>query len=153
MKTISFFVPDVPVGRDSGETADGKHYTTREGNAWREKIAGYALSCPNRPTGEPHLGPVNVTVLFRLQRPGSHWLPSGELSARGRRLPCHTCKPDASNLAKPLEDAFSAGTKTRRGLGWWRDDAQIVSLVSLKRWCAQEEEPGVDITIRLSESH
>jgi len=64
MESIEFFVPGDPVGRDTGQTADGRHYTTAEGKRWRETIAGYALACPNRPTGQPCLGPVTITAVF-----------------------------------------------------------------------------------------
>jgi len=152
MRIVDFFVPGDPVGRDTGQTASGRHYTTAAGKMWRHKIAAYALACPDHPTGEPHLGAVTLTLIFMLPRPPSHYLVGGNLSAAGKRFPRPTGKPDCSNLLKPLEDVFSAGTKTSHGLAWWRDDAQIVTALVEKRWCSPGQEPGVYVTLRFEDS-
>lgn len=53
-----------------------------------------------------------------------------------------TPRGDNDNLEKGLWDAITA-----TGL-WWKDDSQIVTNRTTKRWAREGEEPGYYITIR-----
>lgn len=50
----------------------------------------------------------------------------------------HAHKPDASNLLKLLEDAFTDG-------GAWKDDALVVRAIAKK---AYREDPGVEVMVK-----
>jgi Holliday junction resolvase RusA-like endonuclease len=49
-----------------------------------------------------------------------------------------TAKPDADNLAKAILDGMTQGRA-------WGDDDQVVLLKVIKLWCAEGDEPRVDV--------
>lgn len=125
MSGYSFVVPGPPTGKGRPRfvRATGRAYTDKqtvlaENNilwAWRE--AGQ---------GRINDGPVTVLVEAVFERPQSHRLRSGALSAVGARSSSPTKKPDADNLLKAALDALNGHA--------WRDDAQVVNATVIKRW-------------------
>lgn len=82
-------------------------------------------------------GPVELTIVAYMQRPKAHLRASGQLSAEGERHPHPTKKPDASNIAKLVEDALNGCA--------WRDDSQVVDLIIKKRWAFGPQEPHIKV--------
>jgi Holliday junction resolvase RusA-like endonuclease len=76
---------------------------------------------------------VRLTVAFYLPRPKS--LP--------RRVTAHTKAPDVDKLARSLGDALTRIV--------YRDDAQIVDLLALKRYAPPGQSPYVDIRVEPSD--
>lgn len=99
---------------------------------WRNLVA---MEARRVAPATPWLGPVKITLVFRLQRPKGHYHPkSGELRADAARHP--SSPPDASKLLRAVEDALT-------GL-IYRDDAQIVHAVVWKQYGI----PGVEVEVR-----
>lgn len=97
-------------------------FTPDKTAAWEESIQGQALKhMPERLLE----GPLAVTMTFYFVKPAS---------ARRRKYP-HV-RPDLDNAVKSVKDALN-------GL-MWKDDAQIVDLIALKRYDSQ---PRVEIVI------
>jgi crossover junction endodeoxyribonuclease RusA len=75
---------------------------------------------------------VRLSIAFYLPRPQS--LP--------RRVTAHTKAPDVDKLVRALGDALSGVA--------FRDDAQIVDLIAMKRYTPDGEIPHVDIRVEPS---
>jgi Holliday junction resolvase RusA-like endonuclease len=91
-----------------------------------------------RCTRFPLLGPVVVSMIFRLPRP-----------QRLRRV-WPAVVPDIKNLMAPVEDALAGRVgKTKRSPGLIvQDDSQIVGYWMLfKRYATESESPGVEIKV------
>lgn len=84
--------------------------------------------------GPPLEGPLALSVLFVLPRPG-------RLIWKKRPMPRepHEVKPDVDNLLKSSIDALT-------GL-LWRDDTQIHRLVAVKCYAAGDEAPHVELQV------
>jgi Holliday junction resolvase RusA-like endonuclease len=80
-------------------------------------------------------GPLKVTLTFYRVRPQSHIGATG-LSKHGRETPYPITKPDAGKLARGTIDAMTGVI--------YRDDAQIVEEISIKRYGSP---PRVEILI------
>jgi Holliday junction resolvase RusA-like endonuclease len=68
-------------------------------------------------------GPLQLTVLFYVPRPKSHYGVKGQLKS-APRYP--TVRPDVTKLVRPLEDSLTGIV--------WRDDAQVVRQLAEKRY-------------------
>jgi len=77
-------------------------------------------------------GPVRLTLAFYLPRPKKY-------QHRRGIDPAHVTKPDASKLVRGVEDALTQVV--------YRDDAQIVELVVVKRYAALAAAPHVYIRV------
>jgi Holliday junction resolvase RusA-like endonuclease len=78
--------------------------------------------------GRPRIeGPVGLEVMAFTVRPKGHYRTDGSLSAAGKRHPYPDRKPDATNIAKLVEDALTE-------CGAWRDDSDVVQLRVVKLW-------------------
>lgn len=75
---------------------------------------------------------VRLTVVFYLPRPKS----------APKRITAHTTAPDLDKLVRALGDALTGVV--------YRDDAQIVDLVALKRYAALGAVPSVEIRVEPS---
>ena len=103
---------------------------------WREAIRAET----QRACEVPMAGPVEVTVVFRLRRPKSHYRTGRNahlLRAGAPRYP--DGKPDEDKLKRAVNDGLTAG-----GAFW--DDAQIVHSDVWKVW-ADDAQPGADIVV------
>ena len=72
------------------------------------------------------MGPVRLVLTIAKARTKGHYRKDGTLTKGAMRTPFPMGKPDADKVARCVGDA---GTGT-----WYRDDAQIVEWVIVKRW-------------------
>ena len=98
---------------------DNKH-----AKAYKQSVAGVALAAMNGRS--LFAGPVEVRMLFVLERPKSHYRAGGELSAAGERAPMHVTRPDVLKLARAVEDGMTGVV--------YKDDGQIVRETLSKVW-------------------
>lgn len=91
-------------------------YKTRIGHTARKQFS------------EPLSGPVAVEICFRYPIPRSWSKKRSERALEGLDLP--TVKPDIDNCVKGIFDALNKIA--------WKDDAQVVALVTRKDYAAQE---------------
>jgi crossover junction endodeoxyribonuclease RusA len=113
----------VPTSRD-WRVRPGVRWQVLDANAnaepWKRVVANTAKGAMLKNRFAMIDGPCFVSMVFRLNRPQSHFRSDGEtLSAEGNRNTAPAKKPDALKLARAVEDALT-------GIAY-RDDAQIVS--------------------------
>ncbi len=136
---ICFTVPGEPAGKGRARAARRK----RKGGAeyiaqiTPEKTARYenlvALAARHAMGGHaPFAGPVRLTIAAVFTIPAS-WSDKRRRAAEGAPV---TKKPDASNVAKAIEDGMNAIV--------FADDSQIVELLATKRYGFT---PGVAVTV------
>jgi Holliday junction resolvase RusA-like endonuclease len=107
---------------------------------WRRLVQAAGAAARDEHPG--FTGAVELRMGFDLPRPLAHFLPvNGRRSEPvlrdgAPRWPIGT--PDLDKLARCVADALTDATV-------WKDDAQVVSLTTAKRYAA---EPGVLITIK-----
>lgn len=139
MTAITVFVPGIPVPQGSlrGYVRGGRAVLTSDNaglRSWRSDVtAALAEKRPPAPIDEP----VEVRLEFSLLRPLGHYGRRGLLDSAplvpGR-------KPDLDKLARAVLDAATVA-------GIWTDDARVVSLRATKRYVAEDQMPGVHITV------
>ncbi len=151
---LSFFVHGTPMPepRPRARVIAGHAgiYHDKRADGWKQAVRDAAIAAIAK-DGNPHEGPIYpagsmvvVWMSFAFQRPKSHKLKSGELSAAGRRMPWMTSKPDLDNLAKAVLDALGGWPKGNPPLVW-KDDAQVTDIRCSKEY--GDGEPGVHVTI------
>lgn len=129
MRSLQFFMPMVPptvtfqdkalaVVKGRPVIHDSPKLTAMK-NKLRGHLAGHAPD-------QPIQGPVRVMVKWCYPITGKH--RDGEWK---------TTKPDTDNLQKALLDSMTK-------LGFWKDDAQVASLIVEKFWAAV---PGIFVSI------
>lgn len=124
----------------------GKIHTTHANSSklkpWRVNV-GWAAREAWR--SEAVSGPVRVSVVFRLQRPKSHFGTGKNIAAVKPSAPVeHTQVPDVDKLARAILDALTGVI--------FEDDKQVCGLHLTKRWVEEgegaliivETEKGVD---------
>lgn len=133
-RKISAWVECVPKGkgRPRMDTVRGRTYTPK---ATEQAEAEQAeLLRPYTPSA-PLEGALACRLIYALPIPAS-WPKKERARARlGEVMP--TGKPDVDNAGKLTLDVLT-------GLGWWKDDAQVVSLVVEKVYA---ERPGVRVEV------
>jgi len=141
MTTIAFTVPGTPVAQPrqrtrvmmmGGEPVAQNYTPARHPvTAFKTAVATAAAAVHK---GEPIEGPVRVTVMFVMPRPG-------RLVWKTRPTPrCWSpVKPDVDNLFKSVADALNKLI--------WRDDSQVVSVFITKKYAAGHEQPCVEVEI------
>jgi len=82
--------------------------------------------------------PVILSVVFRCQRPKSHFNKSG-LRASAPSACTSATHGDIEKLVRSTNDALTGVL--------FDDDRQVVSLVASKRYCEETELPGAIITV------
>jgi Holliday junction resolvase RusA-like endonuclease len=108
--------PRVVLTDDAGE----------EGKAWRSQVRDAALAAWGdfRPALE---GPVSVTFTFHTLRPQSHFGSGRNCEQLKEHAPAFpVSRPDVLKCARAIEDSLTSVI--------WRDDAQIVTELLLKRY-------------------
>lgn len=119
-------VPGRPRGkqRPRFNRSTGRAYTPAETVVFEQRIQTEWIAA-----GRPRLtdGPFIAEITAVYDRPGSHRLKNGELSAAGRRSPFPMPQVDLDNIAKTVMDAGN-------GL-LYKDDRQAVDLHVKRRWC------------------
>lgn len=101
-----------------------------KGKDWKAVVAHAAREVYH---GDLLDGPLAVTFVFYFPRPKGHFGKRGLLASAPQH---HAKKPDALKLARCAEDALTQVV--------WRDDAQIVSEVLVKKF---GEPARVEVTI------
>lgn len=136
---VSLFVPGVPAPGGSKtvfRTPSGKVNVTDAGGErnknWRAVVATVAYA---HFRGLPMDGPLEVSVVFVMPRPKSHFRRNGTLRPNAPRL--HTNKPDATKLWRSTEDALTGIL--------WRDDSTICRQAVEKVY---GDVPGARLTVR-----
>ncbi len=147
---ISFTVPAVPVAQPrpratlapGGKSARMHEVThiknTNTGERKAHPIVAFKATVRMTAQGvykaAPLEGPLRLTVLFLMPRPGN-------LIWKSRPMPraLHVKKPDLDNLAKSTKDALTGIL--------WRDDSQIAVLDCRKLTAAGDEQPRVEIRV------
>lgn len=141
---LSFFVRGVPVTKGSlvavsRNRADGSSYATlfEQSGAklteWRALIATGAKRAMGREM--PFSGPLYVQLRFFFPRPPSH-------SKAQRAIPWvyGNHRYDVDKLCRAALDAIGDAAI-------WKDDSQVAVLHSDKRYCDEDERPGVRIEV------
>lgn len=142
---IQFFVPGVPrpagskrafpirkAGVLTGRVAVVDD--NRNAKDWKATVAAVAVEAYR---GALLAGPIRLTVEFRMPRPKGHFRTgkrSNEIKDGSPRHPIG--RPDTLKLARCLEDCLTHLV--------WRDDAQIVDEILLKRYA---DKPGAWVEI------
>jgi len=140
MSEWNLHIPSLPVAQPrQRHTSFGANYVPKQHPVHAFKAA-VMLVCQQDGPGEPLQGPVHLRVTFSFPRPKSHWTAGGNLAKRATLR--HIQRPDLDNLGKSVMDAMTQA-------GVWGDDAQVMRLVLIKRWCDAGELPGV--LVRLEE--
>lgn len=102
---------------------------------WRAMVQQAAVEAVE----EPYEGPVELRLGFDLLRPAGHMGTGRNAGTVRASAPCYPIvAPDLDKLCRCIGDALTDA-------GIWRDDSQVVSLVSAKRYV--ELRPGVRITV------
>jgi len=109
-------------------------FNPKAGKSWKDAV--YSSAKHFAPT-QPPTGPVMVAILYSFSRPKSHYTSSGKLK-KGKESGLVAQRPDLDNLNKATLDALT-------NLGYWRNDSQIVALLSGKVWT--DKQPGAIIFI------
>jgi Holliday junction resolvase RusA-like endonuclease len=139
---IAFHVPAVPVAQprprsrvfvDKGGNPRTQNYTpTRHPVNVFKAAAQQAFATEY--DGPPLEGPLAVTLVFVLPRPGGKvWKMKPMLRY------WHAKRPDIDNLSKAIMDALSDLA--------WRDDAQVCDISASKVVAAGDEQPHVEVGI------
>lgn len=106
--------------------------------AWKDLIAWTAKSGWK---GRPLVtAPLEAVMIFYRRRPADHWTSKGELSAKGKRNPFPTTKPDVLKYGRPVEDALSEIV--------YRDDNLIVDEHLYKRYKGYDDPERVEVVLR-----
>lgn len=112
----------------------------KELDAWRDCVK---LRAQAAMVGEPLDGVLVAGFVFDLKRPLGHYG-----TGRNERVLKHSAPaapgviPDVSKLARAVEDAMTGTVYT--------DDSRIVSHYAAKRYVHRWEEPGVHVTVALT---
>lgn len=143
---INFFVPGIPATAGSKRPfiykskKDGKQRVAmtpdnKRQKPWMSDVKYYAQKeYPYNPV----VCPVMLHLIFTMPRPKSHYgtgRNSETLKASAPSWP--TVKPDLTKMLRAVEDALKGVV--------WKDDSQVVSQVTLKRY---GDRPGVDVMIK-----
>jgi Holliday junction resolvase RusA-like endonuclease len=139
MTELRLIIPGAPTGkgrprfvRSTGHAHTPTATRTAEArvaNAWEN--AG-AIRLPD--------GPLSCRIEAVVARPGSHWRVNGTLSAAGQRSLWPTKKPDLDNIIKLVGDSLNNLA--------YRDDADIVQVCAVRRWCNPGERDHTLIVLR-----
>lgn len=136
MRTATFVIPGVPVGKGRARsTRSGHHYTPHRTQVAEAMVASCYLA---KHDIDPHAGPVRMTVraVFPIQRSWPKWMR--EKASRGE-LPC-TNRIDIDNIVKAVADGLNGIAYT--------DDRQIIELRATKE-CGSI--PRTEVTLTFEE--
>jgi len=120
VREVSFHIDASPIGKGRPRFGGGRTYTPEKTRNAETEIHLYALSAMR---GQALMeGPVRLHIVGLVEMPAS-WSKKKRAEKNGRP---HTQKPDASNVAKLVEDALNGAV--------YRDDAQVYDLRCLLYW-------------------
>jgi len=129
---LAFFAPGRPSPQGSKRSVGGGRFieASKYLPAWRKAVTEFAIYQATLDNWEPIHGPVELHVVFYLERPAS-------ISAAKRPEPI--VPPDVDKLVRAIGDSLSDA-------GVWGDDSQVVKLVAFKRY-ADGHDQGAFITV------
>jgi Holliday junction resolvase RusA-like endonuclease len=141
--TLRFTVLGTPApqGSKKGYVVNGRAVIVEDSKRtkpWRQDVQAAALAAiGDRP---PLEGPLEVTVVFRMPRPGYHFRTGQHAGELKPGAPAYVDKkPDVDKLVRALLDSLTKVV--------WRDDAQVAVLVVGKEYATAPARPGADITV------
>jgi Holliday junction resolvase RusA-like endonuclease len=145
-RSVAFFVPGVP---QPGGSKKGFAIQNKATGKWRAIVVEDAkhnaswravVSLAAQEAGfDPFLGPVVLTLEFRMPRPKGHYGTGRRAHVLKESAPlAHTSKPDRTKLMRSTEDALT-------GIAW-KDDTQVVDGRTTKLY-TNDGRPGCMITI------
>lgn len=102
---------------------------------WQDLVSFHATS--QMRGKKPHEGAVMLSMLFRLTRPRTHWLKSGEL--RSDMSEEHVDKPDVDKLVRCVLDALTGIC--------YVDDCQVVTVSATKTYTGRLLGPGMALVV------
>lgn len=136
---IRFEVVGSPKGQPRARACRrGSHagvYDPGTADGWKSLVA-YAAR-PHLPP-EPISGPVDLSIVFRFERPKKHVRKSGELRPDAPSF--HTSKPDRDNLDKAVMDSLVQCRLLA-------DDCCVVTGRLTKLYVRTDEKPGCTVVI------
>jgi crossover junction endodeoxyribonuclease RusA len=143
----SFFVPGVPVPKGSARAFINK-YTGRaaviQSNAAKQKPWASLISLKADENGcVPTAEGVNLTIVFLMPRPKSHFRTNGELKPRAVDAP-HTKRPDLDKLIRCVKDSLSGVA--------YQDDCQVNLIKAYKRYLNPGEQAGCKIEVSMDQT-
>jgi Holliday junction resolvase RusA-like endonuclease len=109
---------------------------------WREAVVSQCRDGLPGDEFEPILGAVRLTIVFRFQRPKSHYR-TGQLAhlLRDNAPTFHTTYPDVDKCVRATMDALKI-------VGVYRDDKQVCDLGQTRKlYCTPGERPGALIIV------
>jgi len=129
-RCIEFTVPMAARGKSRARTGKGFAYTPKEQVHWEQQFALYASMYQPKHVIE---GPVAIAATFAMPRPKRLLRKKDPEGC----VPMST-KPDLDNMAKSVLDALKT---------WWRDDAQVASMLLKKVFCEKSGTPRIHICL------
>jgi len=148
MTEVRFFVAGIPAPGGSKKgfaIKKGGVYTGRVAivdaggertKNWRQDVVAAAFQAMKAADLAPFIGPIELELFFKLQRPKSHFRSDG-ISLKPGAPSHHIIRPDCGKLARSTTDACTGIL--------WRDDAQIVVDHGEK---AFSDRPGCWVVVR-----
>lgn len=142
MSAVKFTAPGIARPKGSKRLARLKNGHTvmlemsKHERPWREQVAfaaAQAMKGRERFTGRP----LSAFMAFGFPRPKSHYGRSGLKPGAPR---WHVGRPDASKLARSVEDALNGIV--------WDDDSRVARLVAHKYYLDRDELAGVNIEVQ-----
>lgn len=139
---IAFKIPGQPVAKGRAKFARRGNFVTAytpDKTARYENLVKLAAQAAMGVTifdiGNPPLeGPVELSVMAYMSIPASWSMKKQRAAALGEIMP--TSKPDLDNVIKAIKDGCNKVA--------WKDDSQVVDLISKKRYGV----PRVEVEIR-----
>ncbi len=104
---------------------------------WRQDVKFAAID--QKPAEWDTSSPMALSVVFRFQRPTSHFKKNGQLSPTA---PLHCISARNGDLDKLVRSTNDALTGVL-----FDDDKLVIHINATKRFCVQGEQPGAVITL------
>lgn len=127
------------VNKHTGRAVITEQHGTRHKD-WRRNVTLMAQNAPTRPE-QPLEGPVAVYVDLRFSRPKNHYHHRKSGSVLRDDAPEYVATKAVGDIDKLERAIYDALTDA----GWVRDDSQIASNRTIKRWTEGADE--VDVTV------
>ena len=136
-----FFVPGIPKTAGSKRAfplKSGRIVVTdacKGSKDWKATVQATVMATWR---GPPLVGPMELTIIFAMPRPKSHYRMGRHAADLKPNAPTyHTKRPDATKMLRAVEDALTGVL--------WRDDAQIAVQTTYKVY---DERPGAHISVK-----
>lgn len=138
-----------PQGSHRGFVVNGRAVITQDNKKtkpWRQDVKAAALNAiadhviTDLDDATPYTGPLHVTIVFSMPRPGYHFGSGRNANHLKPSAPTFVDKkPDIDKLGRATLDALTEA-------GIWRDDSQVAEL-TLSKTYATGTPPGAVITV------